>query len=102
LILHRILPNGSLGDLIGLECRIYPDRDNFMKISNTVQLGQRVRERRREAGLTLNEAAGLAGVGVRFLSELERGKETVRLGMALRILQLLGLELSVRPRGERP
>ncbi len=29
-----------------------------MKISDTVQLGQRVRERRREAGLTLNEAAG--------------------------------------------
>lgn len=59
------------------------------------ELGRLVRQRRKEAGLTLVELAGLAGVGVRFLSELERGKPTVQIGKVLAILGLLGLELRI-------
>jgi hypothetical protein len=47
----------------------------------------------------LKDAAGLAEVGVRFLSELERGKPTVQLGMAIRVLALFGLDLHVETRG---
>jgi hypothetical protein len=36
---------------------------------------------------------------VRFLSELERGKETAEIGKVLRVLERLGLELVVVPRG---
>ena len=43
---------------------------------------------------------GMAGVGVRFLSELERGKPTLQIGLAIAVLQLFGLELYVRARGE--
>jgi y4mF family transcriptional regulator len=71
------------------------------KVSNVKELGVLVRERRKQAGLTLKDAAGIAGVGIRFLSELERGKPTLQLGLAIEVLQLFGLELHVRARGER-
>lgn len=70
------------------------------KISDSTQLGRLVRERRKQANLTLKDAAGMAGVGVRFLSELERGKPTVQIGRALLVLQLFGLELHVHAKGE--
>jgi DNA-binding XRE family transcriptional regulator len=79
----------------------FPERDNGMtKIMDSTQLGRLVRERRKQASLTLKDAAGMAGVGVRFLSELERGKPTVRIGLAIQVLQLFGLELHVHARGE--
>ncbi|MFN5469223.1 MAG: helix-turn-helix domain-containing protein [Pirellulaceae bacterium] len=59
-----------------------------------------MRKRRKGAGLTLQEAAGMAGVGIRFLSELERGKPTLQLGLVLQVLQLFGLELHVHARGD--
>jgi HTH-type transcriptional regulator / antitoxin HipB len=71
------------------------------KVSNAKELGALVRQRRKEAGLTLKDAAGMAGVGIRFLSELERGKPTLQLGLAIEVLQLFGLEIHVRARGER-
>ena len=72
------------------------------KISDSTQLGRLVRERRKQASLTLKDAAGMAGVGVRFLSELERGKPTVQIGLAIKVLLLFGLELHIHPRGESP
>lgn len=63
-------------------------------------LGRAVRDARTAAGLDQITAAGLLGVGPRFLSELERGKPTVRLHLVLRVLERLGLELDLRPRGE--
>ena len=63
-------------------------------------IGRLVRQRRKEAGLTLKETAGMAGVGVRFLSELERGKPTLQIGLAIEVLQLFGLELHISSRGE--
>ncbi len=71
------------------------------KVNNVQEIGQMVRQRRKEAGLTLKEAAGMAGVGIRFLSELERGKPTLQIGMAIEVLQLFGLEMHVCVRGDR-
>lgn len=74
----------------------------MLKITEVRQLGELVRERRKQAGLTLQQAAELAGVGTRFLSELERGKATVRLGLALQVFELFGLELWAARRGAAP
>jgi y4mF family transcriptional regulator len=60
-------------------------------------LGRVIRECRRRDGLTLVEAAGLVNVGVRFLSELENGKPTVRLDKLLKVLDAFGLELHLGP-----
>jgi len=68
-------------------------------ISAVADLGQAVRARRKEAGLTLVEAAERVEVGVRFLSELENGKPTVRLDKVLQVLEAFGLKLQI---GETP
>ena len=73
----------------------------MVKVDSAGQIGQLVRRRRKEAGMTLKDAAALAGVGVRFLSELERGKPTLQLGLAISVLQLFGLELHVEQRGDQ-
>ncbi|HKL78681.1 MAG TPA: helix-turn-helix domain-containing protein [Gammaproteobacteria bacterium] len=67
-------------------------------IDSVGDLGRTVRHTRRQWHARQAETAGLAGVGVRFLSELENGKSSVRLGNVLRVLDMLGLELVVRPK----
>lgn len=69
-------------------------------IDTPAALGQRVRLARKAQGLTQIELAEIAGVGTRFISELERGKDTVRLGLALRIARLVGLDLYAFQRNE--
>ena len=54
-----------------------------------------VRNRRRANRLTQVELAELAGVGTRFVSELERGKRTVRLDAVSAVLAVFGKQLGV-------
>ena len=79
----------------GRRAEIFP----YGRIGSPAELGRAVRRRRREEGLTQAQAAGLCGVGTRFLSELERGKPTAEIGRVLRVLAGLGLLLHVVPRG---
>lgn len=67
-------------------------------IDSAQQLGSWIRDYRKSQKLTLDEVSYTANTGVRFLSELERGKDTAHLGKTLAILEALGLELSIRPR----
>lgn len=60
--------------------------------------GQAIRKARKQQGLTQEQFAGLLGTGVRFVSDLERGKPTAQLGKALAAAQLLGLEPVLVPR----
>lgn len=60
--------------------------------------GAALRERRRQLGLTQEDVATEAGVGRRFVIELERGKPGASLEHALRIAALLGLEIELTPR----
>ncbi|MXX33922.1 MAG: helix-turn-helix transcriptional regulator [Gemmatimonadetes bacterium] len=59
------------------------------------EIGNIVRSVRRAQHLRQDELAGVAGVGVRFLSELERGKTTVRLDKVLAVLEALGCTLHI-------
>ncbi len=70
-------------------------------IVSSKDLGSLLREARRRAGLTLAECAGASGVGIRFLSELERGKESAELGLALRVAAALGIRLQATFESER-
>jgi len=60
-------------------------------------LGRAVREARRAKGYRQADVAAAAGVGVRFVGDLERGKETARLDHALRVARVLGVKLSIVP-----
>ena len=64
-----------------------------IRIQTAEDLGTAIRSQRKAGGLTLTETAGLTNVGVRFLSELENGKPTVRLDKLLHVLGALGLQL---------
>jgi HTH-type transcriptional regulator/antitoxin HipB len=75
---HKILPKG--------------------KISSITELGQFIVQRRKSMGLTQSEFAALCNAGTRFISELENGKETVRLGKVLKVLENLGYEIHLLPR----
>jgi y4mF family transcriptional regulator len=68
-------------------------------INNPIQLGQSIRAARKAQGFRQDELAGAAGVGVRFVIELEAGKPTIQLGKALQILNALGLSLSITDAG---
>lgn len=56
-----------------------------------------VRQRRRAQGLTQVELAERAGVGLRFVRELERGKPTVRRDKVEQVLVLFGHTLGPVP-----
>ena len=62
------------------------------KASKTSQdaIGVFIRERRRANSLTQVALGELAGVGTRFISELERGKLTLRMDSVNRVLQVFG------------
>ncbi len=67
-------------------------------ITDSKTLGLRIRQERKAQGLTQEQLAGLTGVGVRFVRELEAGKESCQLGRALQVASALGLFLSVSSR----
>jgi y4mF family transcriptional regulator len=54
-----------------------------------------VKERRRLVLLTQPELAEKAGVGLRFVRELEQGKKTLRLDKVNQVLKLFGSEVGV-------
>lgn len=60
------------------------------------QLGAALRGARKQLGLTQPQLALAAGVGVRFIVELEAGKPSVRLEQVLRVIDALGGELELR------
>lgn len=65
------------------------------QLSSIKDLGTAVRAARKAMHLRQAEAASLCNVGARFLSDLENGKDTVRLGTALKVITGLGLALSI-------
>ena len=72
-----------------------------MKITDSVTFGKAVRERRKDLGYTQNSIASFTGLSVSFLSDLENGKKTIQLDKAISVAMLLGLDLSLTPRGSR-
>jgi y4mF family transcriptional regulator len=68
-------------------------------ISTADDLGAAIRAARTARGLRLEDVALAAGVGIRFLSELERGKPTVRLEETLRVVAALGIALTLEDLG---
>ncbi|MBT3202206.1 MAG: helix-turn-helix transcriptional regulator [Phycisphaerales bacterium] len=61
-----------------------------------MNIAKEITKLRKTAGLTQVELAARAGVGLRFLRDLEQGKSTVRLDKVNQVLALFGCELGVR------
>jgi y4mF family transcriptional regulator len=57
--------------------------------------GRLIKKTRKKQGLTQEQLAATCGVGVRFIRELEKGKESCHMGKALLVLSMLGINLQV-------
>lgn len=61
------------------------------------QIGHIIRRTRKDLGVTQKDLALTSGTGLRFIIELEKGKETCEIGKALTVLQTLGIKLTLTP-----
>ena len=58
-----------------------------------MKLTQFVKEKRKKLGLTQSQLAERSGVGLRFIRELEQGKNTLQMDKVNQVLHLFGYEL---------
>ena len=56
------------------------------------RIGEYIKQELKKAGLTQEEFAMRSGLGIRFVRELEQGKETVRLDKVNQALAMFGME----------
>lgn len=59
------------------------------------KLGHIVKHARKAQGLTQEQLAATTGIGVRFIRELERGKESCHIGKALTVVSMLGIDITI-------
>lgn len=59
-----------------------------------------IKQKRKQLKLTQPDLAARAGVGLRFVRELEQGKESVRLDKVNQVLALFGSEIGVVKKSE--
>ncbi len=60
-------------------------------------IGRLIREIRKDLGVTQKKLALTSSTGLRFIIELEKGKETAEIGKVLTVLQTLGIQLTLTP-----
>lgn len=70
-----------------------------MRVTTMAELGVLIREERLRQKLTQTDLAGISGVGITFISQLENGKETAEMGRVIRVLTMLGIDLYAERRG---
>lgn len=68
------------------------------KILTPADLGLAIRQSRQSSRLSQQELADLAGVGRRFLSELENGKQSLEFGKVLSVATAAGIDLIAKRR----
>ena len=70
------------------------------KLRDISAIGAKIRSIRKAQGISQETLAGLAGTGQRYISEIERGKETARIREMLKVLEALGAGLYIADQKE--
>ena len=70
------------------------------ELTNTSQLAEIVRRERKRQKVSQTRLSQLADVGVRFVRDLEDGKETVQLDKVLAVLETLGIAIELSTPGD--
>ena len=73
----------------------------MQRFTSMAQLGEMIGRERKRQGITQEAAAGLCGVSVHFLSNLERGKETSEFSKVLQVLKGMSIRLFVSTPADR-
>lgn len=71
------------------------------KNKHIVEINRQIPRLRKKLGLNQVNFAKRAGVGLRFLRELEQGKTSVRLDKLIQVLDFLGCHLELKSNNER-
>lgn len=61
----------------------------------TSEIGQKIKITRKRQGLTQPTLAMVAGTGLRFIVDLEAGKNTCQIGKVLQVLSALGMNIAI-------
>lgn len=65
-----------------------------VRLKTARDIGTLIRDRRTASGFTQLQLATQCGVSVRWLGDVEAGKSTAAIGLVLRVLDSLGVELN--------
>jgi HTH-type transcriptional regulator / antitoxin HipB len=68
----------------------------LFKMKNVKELGNLIRENRKNAGLSQIELAQLAGIGKTSVFDIEKGKESVKLKTLIAVLKVLNIEVIIK------
>lgn len=66
-----------------------------MKIKTTKDIAILIKTERKKQNLTQTELAGLCNVGLRFIVDIEKAKETCQISKVLKVLDVLGININV-------
>ena len=69
-----------------------------MRVTTMTELGVLIREERLRQKLTQTDLAGISGVGITFISQLENGKDSAEIGKAIQVMTMLGIDIDASPR----
>ena len=58
---------------------------------STAEIGKLIQSERKRQGITQLQLAGMAGTGIRLISDIENGKETIQVQKLIKVLHTLGL-----------
>ena len=64
-------------------------------IQDAKSLGLAIRERRKQSGIRIDDAAALCGIAVSTLSSLENGSRPARIDTILQVIGKMGLSLTI-------
>lgn len=71
-----------------------------MNIKNSKELGLEIRLARKRLGVTQKDLAMAAGTGLRFIVDLEKGKQTCELEKSLTVMRSLGFVINIQSPSE--
>ena len=66
---------------------------------NAKMFGEAVKEQRKKLGYTQKYICEVSGISASYISDLENGKETIELGKAIYLANLLGIDIDMNERG---
>lgn len=75
------------------------EQKNHSKVRDAKDIGELLRRARKRQGLTQQELADLVGVGVRFVSEVERGKGSAEIDRVIELLRGVGIDVFLQAQG---
>ena len=70
-----------------------------MKVFDANTFGEVIKRQRKKMGYTQKYICEVSGISASYISDLENGKATIELGKAIKLANLLGIDVELTERG---